>query len=173
MSERISVPQSPIGGVRDTEQDMSQENLERIRAVCEADAIARASGEFDPEAAISRISELWDPEIELDTSETPMLDIAGIYRGADAARQWWRDWYAAWEALRFEYELLEAGDRVVLLIDVRLRGYSSGIEVPAQFAWTSTFRDGLVVHLKLHASHPEALAAAGLSEKVRSRSPGS
>ena len=143
---------------------MSQENVELVRAFSEGDFMARTSGEFDPEAAISRMAELWDPEIELDASGTPMLDISGVYRGADAARQWWREWYAAWEALRFDYDVVDAGDRVVLLLDVRLRGRSTGIEVPAKFAWTSTFRDGLVVHLKLHASHPEALEAAGLSE---------
>jgi ketosteroid isomerase-like protein len=143
---------------------MSQENVEIARALCEEDALARASGEFDAEAAISRMAELWDPEIELDASETPILDISGIYRGADAARQWWRDWYAAWDALRFEYELVDAGDRVVLLLDVRLRGRSTGIELPAKFAWTSTFRNGLIVRLKLHTSHAEALEAVGLSE---------
>ena len=144
---------------------MSRENVEIVRTLCEEDVLARASGEFDPEAAISRMAELWDPEIELDASGTPMLDISGVYRGADAARQWWREWYAAWKALRFDYDVVDAGDRVVLLLDVRLRGHSTGIEVPAKFAWTSTFRDGLVVHLKLHASHPEALEAVGLSEQ--------
>ena len=142
---------------------MSQENVEIVRALSEGDFMARTSGEFDPEAAISRMAELWDPKIELDASETPALDLSGIYRGADAARQWWREWYAAWEALRFEYELVDAGDRVVMLFDMRMRGRSTGIEMPfGKVAWVYKLRDGLVVHQKLYMSQSEALQAAGL-----------
>ena len=144
---------------------MSQENVELLRSIVEDGALARVSGDFDPEAAIARQAELWDPEIELDASEARALDISGIYRGADAARQWWREWYAAWEALRFEYELVDAGDRVVMLLDMRMRGRSTGIEVPSgNFAWVITFRDGLMVHWKLYVSQSEALEAVGLSE---------
>jgi hypothetical protein len=145
---------------------MSLENVEKMRAFAEADVLARASGEFDAEAAIARQAELWDPEIELDASGFPVLDISGVYRGADAARNWWREWYAAWDTLRFEYELLDAGDQVVTLLELRLRGRSTGIELPpAKGAWVATFRDGLIVHLKLYMSQSEALEAVGLSEQ--------
>ena len=111
------------------------------------------------------MAELWDPEIELDASEAPVLDISGVYRGTEAVRQWWREWFAAWETLQFEYELVDAGDRVVMLLDLRMRGRSTGIEVPfGKHAWVSTFRDGLMVHQKLYMSQSEALEAAGLSE---------
>jgi ketosteroid isomerase-like protein len=144
---------------------MSQENVEKVRSVVEDGALARASGDFGPEAAIARQAEIWDPEIELDASGFPVLDLTGVYRGADAARNWWREWYAAWDTLRFEYELVDAGDRVVALLDLRLRGRSTGIEFPpAKGAWVFTFRDGLVVHMKLYMSQVEALEAVGLSE---------
>ena len=144
---------------------MSQENVEKVRAFAEADVLARASGEFDPEAAIARQYELWDPEIELDASGFPVLDLMGLFRGAEAARNWWREWYAAWDALRFEYELVEAGDQVVMLLDLQLRGRSTGIEFPpAKGGWVLTFRDGLVVRMKLYMSQPEALEAVGLRE---------
>lgn len=68
-------------------------------------------------------------------------------------------------ALEFEYELIGAGDRVVQLIDLRMRGRSTGIEVPfGKLAWITTFRDGLMAHTKLYMSQAEALEAAGLSE---------
>ena len=55
--------------------------------------------------------------------------------------------------------------RVVMLVDMRMRGRSTGIEVPfGKFAWISTFRDGLAVHVKLYMSQSEALEAVGLSE---------
>ena len=93
------------------------------------------------------------------------MDISGVYRGSEAARQFWREWFAAWETLQFEYELVDAGDRVVMLLDLRMRGRSSGIEVAlGKHAWVTTFRDGLMVHSKLYMSQSEALEAAGLSE---------
>ena len=113
---------------------MSQENVELVRAFAEADVVARAAGEFDAEAAIARQAELWDTDIELDASEFPVLDISGVHREADAAQNWWREWYAAWDTLRFDYELVDAGDRVVILLDLRQRGRSTSIEFRPQRA---------------------------------------
>jgi hypothetical protein len=143
---------------------MSQENVERWRAQVEQ-LRADTSAQFDQEAAISKMAELWDPEIEVDVSEAPALDLGGVHRGIEANRQWWREWFAAWETLQFEYELVDAGDRAVMLLDLRMRGRSSGIEVPlGKHAWVATFRDGLMIHSKLYMSQTEALEAAGLSE---------
>ena len=53
-----------------------------------------------------------------------------------------------------------------MLIDLRMRGRASGIEVAlGKQAWVTTFRDGLVVHQKLYMSQPEALEAVGLSDR--------
>jgi ketosteroid isomerase-like protein len=142
---------------------MSQENVERMRALAESDVIARTSGEFDSEAAIAELAKLWDPEIELDASEGA-LDVGGVHVGTDAVAQWWREWYSAWEALRFDYRLVDAGDRVVLLMDMRLRGHATGIEMPAKFAWVIAFRNRLIVQVKLYMSQSRALEAVGLSE---------
>ena len=143
---------------------MSQENVERWRASIE-DFLAGTS-EFDREGMLTRIAERWDPEFELDASEGSVLDISGVYRGTDAVQQFWREWLAAWETLRFDYELVDAGDRAVMLLDMRMRGRSTGIEVPfGKFAWVTTFRDGLMVHQKLYMSQSEALEAVGLSEQ--------
>jgi hypothetical protein len=65
----------------------------------------------------------------------------------------------------FDYELVDAGECVVMLVDMRMRGRSTGIEVPfGKFAWVSRFRDGLLVHAKLYMSQSEALGASGLPE---------
>jgi hypothetical protein len=144
---------------------MSQENVELWRSAVE-DFIA-GKGEFDTEGTLTKFvgEELWDPEIEWDASEASVLDLSGVYRGKEAVRQWWREWLAAWEIVQFEYELVDAGDRVVLLLDQRMRGRSTGIEVPfGKYAQVATFRDGLMVHWKLYMSQSEALEAVGLSE---------
>jgi ketosteroid isomerase-like protein len=142
---------------------VSRENVEILRASLE-DFLAGTS-ESDREDMLTRGSKGWDPEIELDASETPVLDISGVYRGRDAVQQFWREWLAAWETIRFKYELVDAGDRVVQLFDLRMRGRSTGIEFPfGKVAWVFTFRDGLVVHMKFYMSHSEALNAVGLAE---------
>jgi ketosteroid isomerase-like protein len=142
---------------------MSPENVELLRASIEA--FRAGSSESDREAMLTKNAELSDPDIELDASGAPVLDVSGVYRGAGAAKQFWREWLAAWETLRFEYELVDAGERVIMLFDLRMRGRSTGIEMPfGKVAWVYTFRDGLIVHQKLYMSQSEALEAVGLSE---------
>ena len=111
------------------------------------------------------MAEIWDPEIELDATDANALDLSGVYRGADAVRRFWQQWFSAWETIQFDYELTEAGERVVALLDMRMRGRSSGIEVPfGKFAWVARFRNGLIVHVQLYMSQREALEATGLQE---------
>ena len=143
---------------------MSEENLELSRAYF--DEIARSGQQgLDPRATVSKMAEFWAPEMEWDMSEAEAPDIAGVYRGIEAGSQLWREWFAAWQTLQFEYELVDGGDRVVALIDLRMRGRSTGIEVSlGKHAFVTTFKDGLMVHTKLYMSQSEALEAAGLSE---------
>src|SRR5437773_12109487 len=105
---------------------MSQANVDQYRAWAE-DFIACQS-DADWQGWIVRTSEGWDPAIEWNATELQLPDI-GRYQGIEAARQFWREWLAAWETLVFDYELLDAGDRVVMLLEQRMRGRSSGVEV--------------------------------------------
>jgi ketosteroid isomerase-like protein len=142
---------------------MSRENVELLRPYVEA--FRAGTSESDREAMITKIAELLHPDIEVD-GEGPVLDLSGVYRGTDAVRQFWREWLAAWETLRFEYELVDAGERVVQLFDLRVRGRSTGIEMPfGKVAWVYTFRDGLIVHMKFYMSQSEALESVGLSQQ--------
>ncbi len=69
------------------------------------------------------------------------------------------------ETLEFEYHLVDAGDRVVMLLEQRMRGRSTGIEVSlGKYAQVATFRDGLIFRWKLYLSQAEALKPAGLRE---------
>jgi SnoaL-like domain len=142
---------------------MSQENVEILRA--EIESFLAGTSESAREDMLGWQAEAWDPEIELDASEAPVLDIAGVYRGRDAVQRFWREWLAAWETFRFDYELVDAGDRVVLLLDLRMRGRSTGIDVPLDnVAWVYTYRSGLLIHQKFCMDQSEALKAVGLEE---------
>jgi ketosteroid isomerase-like protein len=141
---------------------MSRENVEAFRAMIEN----FGPSESDWQATLDEFGGLLDPEIEWDVTAAPMPGLAGIYRGREGVRQFWEEWLGAWETLRFDYELIDAGDRVVQLVrDQRMRGRSTGIEVSADnYANVATFSDGLMVHWKLYMSHEEALEAVGLRE---------
>jgi ketosteroid isomerase-like protein len=144
---------------------MSQENVEIVRAAIE-DFIAGKT-QFDADGTLTRMAgeEHWHPDIELDVSEAVVPEMRGVFRGKEAVRRWWGEWLGAWETVEFEYELLDAGNRVVVLIDQRMRGRSTGIEVSlGKYAQVFTFRDGLIVHWKVYMDQSEALEAVGLSE---------
>jgi uncharacterized protein len=134
---------------------MSRENVELVRAAFEKFLAGRS--DFGVE--------LLDPDVEWDASEIPAPDISGVYRGPEGVRQFWREWLAAWETVQFEYRLVDAGDRVLALIDQRMRGRSTGIEVPlGEYAHVYTFRDGLIVRWKAYMSQSDVLQAVGPSE---------
>jgi ketosteroid isomerase-like protein len=132
---------------------MAQENVDRLRAAFER--FLAGSRDFGVD--------LLDPHVVWDASQSPVPDNDEIYRGIEGVREFWRVWLVAWETVEFEYELIPAGDRVVALIDQRMRGRTTGIEVAfGKYAHVYTFRGGSIVHWKLYTDQSEALDAAGL-----------
>jgi ketosteroid isomerase-like protein len=57
-------------------------------------------------------------------------------------------------------ELVDLGDRVVVLADVPMRAQASGIELTEQFALVITIRDGLIYRVQEYYDHDEAIAEA-------------
>jgi ketosteroid isomerase-like protein len=137
---------------------MSQENVEIVRAL--AEGFQRGDHE--------RAFDFYDPEIEWDTgTEGVAPGMAGVYRGYEGVRDFWRRWLSAWKDLRFEVQdVRDAGDEVVLLIrDQHQRGQHSGVETEFQpYGWVFTLRDGKVVRVRWYPDQQSALEAAGLSE---------
>jgi ketosteroid isomerase-like protein len=138
---------------------MSQENVEIVRRIFEAfpqtqDALRR--GDFPIGPPISQ-------DIEWDASEIRLPDIGdGVLRGHEGVRRFWMAWLTAWDKVTVEYELHDAGDKVVAVIDQSNQG--SEIAIPLQTAQVWTFSDGEVIHWKLYMDHDAALKAVGLSE---------
>jgi ketosteroid isomerase-like protein len=138
---------------------MSQENVEIVRTLAEGFQHRQHERAF----------EFYDPEIEWDASNLEQLipDVAGVYRGHEGVRTYWRRWLAAWSDLHFEIqELLDAGDQVVLLVrNQRQWGRHSGIatEFPP-YGIVFTIRDGKVIRWQSFPDQESALEAAGLRE---------
>jgi hypothetical protein len=61
-------------------------------------------------------------------------------------------------------ELIDMGDRLVLLYDAPLRARASGVALTGKLASVLTLAKGRVIHQQDYTDHNEALEAVGLSE---------
>jgi ketosteroid isomerase-like protein len=105
------------------------------------------------------------PEAELqDLANAP--DQAAVVKGADAIREAWTLWTAAFDELRADVgEWTDAGDAVIAKTHWKGLGKSSGMSIDVRQFDLYEFREGLIVRATLgFKSKQEALAAAGLSE---------
>ena len=139
---------------------MSRENVELVRDLLEA--FARRDHE--------RAFDFYDPEIEWDARGvvTVTPDLAGVYRGHDGVRAYWRDWLSAWRDLAFEVEDVRSGGDgqvVALIANQRQWGRYSGVEtrVPP-YGLVFTIRNRKVTRWCAYPNQKAALDAAGLSD---------
>ena len=85
------------------------------------------------------------------------------YRGRTAVLQVLAELFKGAELTKLRgYELLPAGDRVVALTHLYVRGEGGDPEVEFRGAHTMTFRDGKVTYWRIYLDRSEALADAGL-----------
>jgi ketosteroid isomerase-like protein len=87
----------------------------------------------------------------------------GSRRGADGFNDAIASIYEGWGESRFEPErVIENGDDLVALGELRARGRAVDVEVRQAHGQIWTFRDGRVARMCWFNSHRETLAAAGL-----------
>jgi ketosteroid isomerase-like protein len=130
---------------------MSRENVEIVR------------GAFEHFAATGEPA--WHVTHEqVEVHDHDILD-AGEYRGHDGVARWLRDWENAWgEFTVTAEELLDAGERVVLVLRMTATGRGSGATLERQDAMVWQLRDGKLVRLDYFNSKQQALEAVGLTE---------
>lgn len=68
---------------------------------------------------------------------------------------------SAWDDVRFDYEVREAGEDVVMLI--KQTQAAGDMSLPFEYAQVWSFQNGQVVHWKVYKDPADALEAAGLS----------
>ena len=101
------------------------------------------------------------PDVELVTD--PAWPEAGEYRGDEEVRRFYRRYRDSWEGVEeVDFELLDAGDRVVVRFRNQVAGRGSGVAVENQATTVFTLRDGQVTRIEYFFDHDQALAAAGL-----------
>ena len=133
---------------------MSQENVELVRKLFEV----------YNERSVGENAYLIDPEMDWDMSRVELPD-GTSYTGPEEFRHFIEAWEEGFASESMEaQEMIDAGNRVVVVVHHRGRGRSSGIEVEQHFAMVWTLRDGRAVRMALYPTREQALAALELSE---------
>jgi ketosteroid isomerase-like protein len=88
------------------------------------------------------------------------------YRGLEGYRKYVAGADEVWGGENYlkPVELIDLGERIVVLADGRMRAQASGVPLTDAFASVSTLKDGRVIHLQEYYDHAEALEAVGLPE---------
>jgi ketosteroid isomerase-like protein len=135
---------------RDTAQAMSQENIERLRAVY----TEWAKGNFRAGR------ELWATDVSFEQMSDGRAAL-----GAEAIEGYMREFLAQWSDFRIEAEdIAEVGDTILVTERQLGTGKSSGIETDQTAYAIWTFRNGLVVRARWMMDRTSALEAAELRE---------
>src|SRR5436309_6218456 len=117
-------------------------------------AIERLYQEFSAGEA-ERAFAAYDPDIEWDATRAPWLLELGfdpVYHGHDGVRAAMSGYFEAWDSIEFEaHEIVDAGDQVLAFVRATARGRSSGVEVTYEHPQLWTFRDGLIVRMRVYA----------------------
>ena len=88
----------------------------------------------------------------------------GIHQGLDELVGYIGSWLETWTEHSFSLErALDAGDRVVVVIQESGRGKSSGAAVTIRYGQVITVRDGKIAETVVYRDPEDAFAAAGLS----------
>jgi ketosteroid isomerase-like protein len=136
---------------------MPQENVEIIR---EMFAIVNERG---VKAATDAFGHLLAPDFELE--EAVELPDPGAFTGREAFIANMAKLEESFEELRMEpVELVDLGERIMVVVSMRARGRGSGAPVEMTFVQLWTLRDGKAVSLRDYATKAEALEAVGLAE---------
>ena len=138
---------------RDTRWTVSQENVEIVQRYLDH---WNETGEL-----------LW---AEIDPEAVFVIDqgsfVADTYRGHERIRDLLRLTAEVFDQFRYEVDdLVDAGDSVLVLGRIRVRGVQSGATGAQHGAILFQLRDGLIVGYRSYLDRKEALAAAGLWER--------
>jgi ketosteroid isomerase-like protein len=141
---------APIGAII---QRVSEDRVE----------IARRALEHFNRGERDALAELSSPDIEIVPLRAALEGT--VFRGETANADFWRAIDETWEEIHFEVEeILESGERVVILGQLRGRARGTDTEVGSPNGWVLTFDGDKVRGLRTYPSVAEARRAAGLDE---------
>jgi ketosteroid isomerase-like protein len=110
----------------------------------------------------------WHPDFEYHTGREWAQSglVEPCYRGLEGYRKYVAATEEVWGEENYlrPVELIDLGERIVMLADGRMRAQASGVPLAEAFALVTTLEDGRTVRLQEYYDHAEALEAVGLSE---------
>jgi ketosteroid isomerase-like protein len=87
-----------------------------------------------------------------------------VLRGFEGTMEWISDTRETWDDYSQEVaEIVEAGDAVVVVLELSGRGGGSGVPVAQELAVLWRFENGMAIEARSFTSRDEALAAAGIA----------
>ena len=129
-----------------------------------ADRLRRAYAAFNSGAGLD--FSMLDPAIRHDQREGLFLD--GVFYGREGVAAALQEIELDWEDLTFEVEdIVELGDRLLLLLRMRARVRDSAAELDAQVAHVWQFRDDRAVAWDVYGDHASALRALSANGPFR------
>jgi ketosteroid isomerase-like protein len=109
----------------------------------------------------------WDPQFEYrpDDGWVQAGLVEPSYRGLSGYQRYVAGTAEVWGTENYlsRAELIDLGDRVVVLADGWMRGQRSGVQLIQPYALVTTLRNGRPVRHEEYFDHAKALLAAGLS----------
>jgi ketosteroid isomerase-like protein len=102
------------------------------------------------------------PDFELKTAAR--FTSPGTYRGAEHMQRFFEDFFAPFESVNAQpQKFFEDGDRIAVLLKVRIRPRGSSAELENKIGHLWTFRDGKALRLEIFPEREKALEAIGMS----------
>jgi ketosteroid isomerase-like protein len=90
---------------------------------------------------------------------------SGPYRGGEEIIQGYREWQDVWaEQRRVPREIVDLGERLVVVLDDTGEGAGSGVSVRLRFTDVITVRNGRIHRHEVYPDWEAGMRAAGLSE---------
>jgi ketosteroid isomerase-like protein len=132
---------------------MSQENVEASRRMWDRWLAEDIPGTL----------EFLDPDVEV--HDVPDLPDASVYHGHHGYLEQIEKFREAFSEITYEpQEFIDAGDKVMSVINAKGVAKVGGIEGEVTYAQVETWRDGKIIVIQYFTSKDQALEAAGLSE---------
>jgi ketosteroid isomerase-like protein len=133
---------------------MSQENVELVR---------RLNDVFNERSFVEN-AELLDPDMVWDMSRMGLPDAASA-TGWFGLLEFFDTWTESFASEHIDAEeIVDGGDRVLVMVRHSGRGRTSGIDIDQRFAMVWTLRDGRATRMDMYLTRDEALDAMGLAE---------
>jgi ketosteroid isomerase-like protein len=142
---------------------VSEENVELVVGLFPAPDVDLAQLVRDEDrwtAQTEAMNPFFHPDAE---TVWPGLPDGKTYTGPVGFRDLWLEWLAPWTTYRTETEdVIDLGDRVLVLVHAfgRLEGSQAEVENTSASIWT--VRDGKIARVEFHIDRGEAFKAAGL-----------